>query len=285
MQIRSLVPSVSAISRENDMDILKRAVAPITDAAWERLDQEARRVLKANLSARRFVDVAGPKGLSFAAVSLGRLDVPAEQPEDELGIGINKVLPLVELRARFELPIWELDNVERGAVDVDLEPLVAAAMSVARFEEQAIYLGNTAAGIVGLAGASAHPAIEVKDDEEVDLMAVLLDASEHLRLAGADGPFALALGPAPFAALQASGCCSSGEDQVKAVLGGPVVRAPFIQGGFLVSTAPGTTELTLGQELSLGYEIHDARTVRLYISESFAFRVLNPVGVVELKLG
>jgi uncharacterized linocin/CFP29 family protein len=267
------------------MDILKRAVAPITDAAWELLDREARRVLRAGLSARRVVGVVGPKGLSFAAVGLGRLEVPAEQPEEDLGIGIHKVQPLVELRARFELPVWELDNVERGAADIDLGPLVAAATRVARFEEQAIYLGNTAAGIVGMAGASVHAPVEVKADEDVDLMAVLLDAAEHLRESGVDGPFALAVGPAAFAALQASGCCASGEDQVKAALGGPVVRAPFIQGGFLVSTVPGTTELTLGQELSLGYEAHDARTVRLYISESFTFRVLNPAGVVELKLG
>jgi uncharacterized linocin/CFP29 family protein len=270
------------------MDILKRSIAPITDAAWQLLDAEARRVLKANLSARQLVEVAGPKGLGFAAVNLGRLEIPKKQPDKELGIGVYKVQPLVELRARFELPIWELDNVERGAADLSLEPLLAAARRVARFEEEAVYLGNESAGIVGLAKASAHAPLTPDGEEEegeLDFMDLLMDATEKLHGAGADGPFALALGPVAFASLQASGCCSSGVDQVKAVIGGPVVRAPFLSGGMLVSTAPGTAELTLGQDLSLGYESHDQKTVHLYISESFTFRVLNPQAVIELKLG
>ena len=44
------------------MDLLKRQLAPISDAAWEQIDTEARRVLKLNLAGRRVVDFSGPHG-------------------------------------------------------------------------------------------------------------------------------------------------------------------------------------------------------------------------------
>jgi uncharacterized linocin/CFP29 family protein len=36
------------------------------------------------------------------------------------------------------------------------------------------------------------------------------------------------------------------------------------------------------QDISIGYESHDSKTVRLYFSESFAFRVPGPEAVVPL---
>jgi uncharacterized linocin/CFP29 family protein len=51
---------------------LKRHVAPITQEAWDFIDEEARRVLNLKLSARKVVDFVGPKGMDFAAVNTGR---------------------------------------------------------------------------------------------------------------------------------------------------------------------------------------------------------------------
>ena len=42
--------------------------------------------------------------------------------------------------------------------------------------------------------------------------------------------------------------------------------------------------LTLGQDLSLGYEVQEGSAVRLYFTESFTFRVLEPQAVVVLRL-
>ena len=61
------------------MDILRRDLAPIADAAWEEIDSQASRVLKALLTARKFVDVRGPYGLDFRGVSTGRLDLVKEK--------------------------------------------------------------------------------------------------------------------------------------------------------------------------------------------------------------
>jgi uncharacterized linocin/CFP29 family protein len=38
-----------------------------------------------------------------------------------------------------------------------------------------------------------------------------------------------------------------------------------------------------GQDLSIGYESHDEQVVRLYLEESFSFRVATPEAAVVLK--
>jgi uncharacterized linocin/CFP29 family protein len=37
-----------------------------------------------------------------------------------------------------------------------------------------------------------------------------------------------------------------------------------------------------GEDLSIGYETHDADAVHLYLEESFSFRVATPEAAVEL---
>ncbi|HUA78343.1 MAG TPA: family 1 encapsulin nanocompartment shell protein, partial [Acetobacteraceae bacterium] len=55
------------------MNNLHRELAPISDAAWAQIEEEASRTLKRHLAARRVVDVLGPKGGDFSAVGTGHL--------------------------------------------------------------------------------------------------------------------------------------------------------------------------------------------------------------------
>jgi uncharacterized linocin/CFP29 family protein len=266
------------------MDILKRSLAPLTDKAWAALQDQARRSLRNNLSARAVADVIGPKGLDFAAVGLGRLAVaPCGPAEDKMCYGIHRVLPLVEARASFELSVWSFDDVERGARDLDFAPLDAAARRIAGFEEKAVYDGFEPGGIAGLARGGENASLPLAADAakfpDTVVRAILVLKDKQV-----EGPYALVLGPRPFQALQGSDAAYPPRKQVEQLLGGPIALSPFIEGGFLVSTRGGDLELTLGQDLSLGYETHDSKTVRLYLSESFTFRVLDPTAFVELKL-
>ena len=52
---------------------LHRSLAPISDTAWEQIQEEASRTVKRNLAARRVVDVAGPFGYEFASVTTGHV--------------------------------------------------------------------------------------------------------------------------------------------------------------------------------------------------------------------
>ncbi|HVL21147.1 MAG TPA: family 1 encapsulin nanocompartment shell protein, partial [Amaricoccus sp.] len=53
------------------MDYLYRELAPIGDAAWAQIEEEAKRTLARYLGARRVVDVHGPEGFGLAAVGTG----------------------------------------------------------------------------------------------------------------------------------------------------------------------------------------------------------------------
>ena len=265
------------------MDLLKRELAPIPPAAFAAVDAEAARVLKLNLAGRRIVDFRGPHGWQLAAVNTGRLALIPEEPEKDVHVGIRQAQPLVEVRVPIRLPTMELDSIARGAPDPDLRPVVAAAERVAHFEDAAIFNGLGAAGIVGIIPASPHHAHKLPPDV-THLPRAILTARETLRQAGIDGPYALVL-DAPYTA-QVLAAAEDGYPLAKRlteqVLDGPLVRAAAIEGGVLLSVRGGDYELTVGQDLSIGYAAHDRHTVELYLTESFTFRVLEAAAAVRL---
>jgi uncharacterized linocin/CFP29 family protein len=233
------------------------------------------------LSGRRLVDVTGPLGLEHAAVNLGALEVPDGQGEG-VRFGVRKVLPLVEVRVRFELDIWELDNVDRGSKSPDLDDLRRAASDLAKFEETSVYNGFPDAEIKGLVESSEHNPIAVKG-EPASLLETSVEAMTKLRRAGVEGPYSLALGAELQQCLDS--CTEHGyplRKQLLSVIEGPIVFAPFLKGGMLVSGRGGDSELVLGQDIAIGYHNHDDEKVRLFFTESFAFRVVAPEAMVPL---
>ena len=114
---------------------LKRELAPISTAAWKEIDAEASRVLKLKLAGRKLVDFDGPLGPTAAAVNTGRRDPLSSAPGADIEASRRQVLPLVELRSYFELSREEMDSVERGAKDPELQPLIDAATRIAYAED------------------------------------------------------------------------------------------------------------------------------------------------------
>jgi uncharacterized linocin/CFP29 family protein len=74
-------------------------------------------------------------------------------------------------------------------------------------------------------------------------------------------------------------------DHLRKILGGAVVWAPGVQGGVVLSQRGGDFVMESGQDLSVGYRDHDAEVVRLYVEESFSFRVAEPDAAVALTRG
>ncbi|HVM97362.1 MAG TPA: family 1 encapsulin nanocompartment shell protein, partial [Candidatus Acidoferrales bacterium] len=85
------------------MSILRRHLAPISPAAWEAIDDEARRVLKLSLAARKLVDFNGPKGLRKSAINIGRIEALRNGPAQGVQAARRVVQPLIEVRATFDL--------------------------------------------------------------------------------------------------------------------------------------------------------------------------------------
>ncbi len=265
-------------------DLLKRDLAPIVPEAWELIDAEAARVLALDLAARKLVDLVGPLGIGLAAVSTGRLELFSEQPVPEVGAGLRGVQALLELRTPIRLDIYELDLCARGATDPDLSAVVKAAERTAHAEDRAVFVGYPRAGVTGIIEASPHPSRVLGAPALYPRS--ILEAKETLRAAGVNGPYGLALGLRAYEDVY-----SAAEDghpilrRIEQVVDGPIVRARGLDGAVLLSVRGGDYELTVGQDLSIGYAYHEKHTVELYLTESFTFRVLEPAAAVHLTHG
>src|SRR6476620_10172920 len=162
------------------MNNLKRELAPISSAAWEEIDEEATRVLKLKLAGRKLVDFEGPLGPTGAAVNTGRRERLNAGPVADVEASRRQVLPLVELRAYFDLSREEMDGVERGAKDPELQPLIDAATRIAYAEDTAIFHGYAAGGIKGIDQVTAYPILPIPDDYQ-DSPRSIAEATRLLR--------------------------------------------------------------------------------------------------------
>lgn len=267
------------------MDILKRELAPITVEAWSEIDAQATRSLSAVLSARKVVDVKGPMGPDFAGVPEGRLEYPSEQKPGDVSYGIHKVHHLVETRVPFDLDIRELDNVVRGARDIDLTNLESAAKKIALFEEKVLYHGLPEANIKGLKLCAGESCLTMGSNPE-QLLTAIAEGITRFAEQSMEGPYAFVVGPKIWSSMSAHVQGYPVKMQAENVLGGAVVLSPYLSGSYeneayMVSQRGGDLELILGQDLSIGYERHSNTAVTLYLMESFTFRILEPAAVIH----
>lgn len=123
------------------MDILKRSLAPIAAEAWTEIDKQAADVLRGVLTGRKVADVSDPKGWLCDSVSEGTLTLAEESPVEGVNYGVRDVLPLVEIRVPFTLPMWDLDDISRGCKTTDYTPLQEAARQAALFEDTDVFKG------------------------------------------------------------------------------------------------------------------------------------------------
>jgi uncharacterized linocin/CFP29 family protein len=266
------------------MNHLMRALAPVSDTAWEAISDEATSVLRQFMAARKLVEFHGPKGWAHSAEPTGRVEPLPEPPGEGVEGVVRTVRPLVELRAEFEIDRTELDAIERGAPDPDLEAVAAAARRLALAEDRAIFDGYPAAGIRGIAEASPYEPIRLSDDYE-EYPSAVAKAVSRLRLEGVEGPYGIALGPRCYLGVvettQRGGYPVL--EHVRQILGGPIVWAPAVSGAVVVSLRGGDFDLVVGQDVSIGYRSHTESTVRLYLEESLTFRAVGPEAGIALR--
>jgi uncharacterized linocin/CFP29 family protein len=265
------------------MNHLLRELSPIPGVAWSEIEAEARRTIEGTLAGRRLIELSGPHGLGYAAVNVGRTERISVPPLEGTEASLRQVQPLIEVRVPFELDRGEIDAIERGATDPDLDAVVAAARQAALVEDGAVFEGYPAAGIAGIAQSTAHPILRITDEYE-KYPAAVAQALNLLRTAGVKGPYAVALGSRCYEGLSEQ--TSHGYpvmQHVRRLVDGPIVWAPAVNGAVVLSQRGGDHELTIGEDFSIGYLSHTATTVRLYIEESFTFRVLSPEAHVVLR--
>jgi uncharacterized linocin/CFP29 family protein len=264
-------------------DHLLRGQAPITDAGWKMIDEEARERLLPGLATRRLVDFSGPHGWEFSATNLGRVE--RANVSEQKGVEANRrvVLPLIELRSPFTVSREELRAGDRGAEDVDFASLDAAAQRIVDAENTAVFHAWPKAGIAGITAASPHEPI-VRAESFDDYPGCVARAVELLLRNGIAGPYGIALGREDYTSVVETGEHGGYPllDHLRKIAKGPIVWAPGVVGAVVLSMRGGDFQLESGQDLSVGYESHDTDAVSLYIEESYSFRVLTPEAAVAI---
>jgi uncharacterized linocin/CFP29 family protein len=265
------------------MNHLLRELAPISESVWQVLDEEARERLKPALAARKLVDFSGPRGWEHSATNLGRTDRAESAPSEGVSGLRRRVLPVVEMRADFELSRAELRDAERGADDTDLDALDQAAHDIAVTENVAVAHGWQGV-ITGISEATPHEPMPLGQAPEGYPRPVAA-AVERLLQSGVAGPYGLALGSEQYRS--AIETAERGGypllEHLRKIVEGPIVWAPGVTGALLLSLRGGDFIFDSGQDISIGYESHDGEVVRLYLEESFSFHVATSEAAVALK--
>jgi uncharacterized linocin/CFP29 family protein len=263
------------------MNNLHRELAPISAAAWASIEEEAKRTFARHVAARRVVDVAGPDGLTLAGVGTGHV-TPIDPPGEGVTARLRAWRPVAELTVPFALDRGQIDDVERGALDPDWQPVKDAAKKIAFAEDRAVFDGYPAAQIIGIRQASSNPGLSLPADVQ-QYPDVVAKAVSGLRLAGVGGPYSLLLSADAYTAV--SETTEHGYpilEHLRRLLDGDIVWAPAIDGALLLSGRGGDYELRLGQDVSIGYLSHDADRVQLYFTESFTFSVYTTEASVSI---
>jgi uncharacterized linocin/CFP29 family protein len=193
-------------------------------------------------------------------------------------------LPLVELRADFELSRAELRDADRGADDTDLLALDEAAHQLATAENVAVF-HHWQGVISGIAETSPHESTSLGATAD-EYPRSVARAVEWLLQSGIGGPYGVALGSEQYRLV-----IETSEHggypllaHLRKIVEGPLVWAPGVRGAVVLSLRGGDFIFDSGQDASIGYDSHDGDVVRLYLEESFSFHVATPEAAVALTV-
>lgn len=261
------------------MDFLKRELAPITANGWKEIEERAAAVLSKELSARKFIRVTGPLGRDVTSVTTGRMDV---KTKDDIKYGVYKVQPLIQSRICFPLSRWELDNIERGAKDVDYTSLDDGVRKAAKFEEEAIFKGLEDGQVDGIYKSSSYEALDFGKTADETLKAIF-DGVLKLDAAFAKKPYVLVVSNEKWYYLNTVVKEYSLPEKLEKILGQKIIVSKSIDGAILLPYDDENIELIIGEDFALGYQNHNESVVELFVTESFTFRVLDPALIVLFK--
>ncbi len=257
---------------------LGREGAPFGDNVWAALEAAMIEAAKSQLAGRRLLPLEGPYGLGLKAVPL---------PEEEAASGmfVSKTLPLVFLVEEFEMPLRDIAAYERDGMALNLQPVVQAAIALARREDELLFHG--AAGVPGLLNAPGVQKMKLSDWSEVGTaMDDLIKAVTALDEAGFHGPYALGLAPARYNLLfrrYPQGPTTEME-HVRTMITGGLVKVPALRdGGVLLAVGRQFASIILGQDMYVGFIGPDEEGLEFTVSESIALYLKAPASVCVLE--
>ena len=106
------------------MEWLRRSAAPLSDKAWQEVDDIAVSMFKQTVVARRILEFDGPRGWNHVATQLGTFK-PVAMPREsgKVRFSIPDIMLLTELRAEFSIPWTDIDIFERVGPTLESKPI------------------------------------------------------------------------------------------------------------------------------------------------------------------
>jgi uncharacterized linocin/CFP29 family protein len=270
------------------MTDLNRDAAGLEEAIWERIDAAAPEAAAARLTARRFLEVDGPYGIGLTSIESGpetRITdggQPADNGEMAAVVG-SRSLPVPMLQQPCAMSVRRVEGHRQLSLPLDLRPVEDAAEAVARSEEQMIYHGVPQLGLDGLTTVDGRAIVPCGDWNDLSrALADVLTAVNKLDDNGFAGPYALALAPARYNALFRRFECSDmlQVDHLRRLCEAGLYKAP-VEGGVVVD--PRVGNLTVGQDLRVGFSANDGVHLKLFVSESLVLLLDEPGAVCTLE--
>lgn len=253
---------------------LNKNIAPISDKSWEVINSRAKEVISSVLSARKALpikNIGEKKGINTGRISVNE--------KSGIKYGVYQINPLVETRINFTLNRWELDNIERGVLDVDLSSLEKAVLEAAKFEEEAIY--NGLPEIKGLLDSSIHEPIPL-GNTALGILSSISTGITLLKNSYAPGVLDFIVDYDTWIKINSSSEFPIGK-RVKDLIKGEVILSKFISSPILIPHKNENFEICVSQDFAIGYQGHTDKEVTLFITEDFTYRTLDEALVVIFK--
>lgn len=264
------------------MDRLKREASLLSSKAWAEIDEAAIDVIKNTITTRRLFHLEGPKGWDYAAVNEGRLGPVDDNKKTKVRAAQYKIFPLTEARIEFNLNKWEMDNIERGAKDIDLGPLEDAVKELVLFEENAVYNGYAKGNISGMDKTAKH--VMKMPAEANQILKAVAEAKYQMLESYVEGPYTLVVSQEVYDRLNVIHEGMSLYKLVEKIIGGRIIRSKAVKGAFLIREDLEDLALTVGQDYAIGYVRDEGEEVKLFATLSFTFRILDEEAYVKFTL-
>ncbi|MCL5105304.1 MAG: bacteriocin family protein [Armatimonadetes bacterium] len=262
---------------------LGREESPFGDEIWERLDQVVISAARAQLSARKLLDIEGPYGFGLKSVPL------ADRVVSDTGARVitADVLTIPLIETMFTLGARDLAAFEQTGFALDTSPVAEAAIAAAAAEDALIFEGHKDLGLSGIMTVKGAQSVTLGKWDEIGTAANdVIKAVSALDAAGFHGPYLLALAPGLYNMLYR--LYPQGYQvelqHVESIVGSSVIKAPGIKkGGVLLASGKQFASIVIGQDMATGFIGPEDSDYKFKISESLAPRIRVPAAICVLK--
>jgi len=257
---------------------LSREDVPIEAGTWATLDRTMLEVAKSVLSGRRILNIEGPYGLGFKAVTLS-------DPEVESAPITSPVMPLALINKSFTIAKRDFAAFERDGIMLDTNPVAQATIDCARLEDELVLKGTK--DTPGLLMAKGYNQLKLSPWDEVGTAAEdIIKAITILDGSGFHGPYCLALTPSRYNLLlrrYPTGNISELEHVKTMAMAGAFKTPALESGGILLASGRQYASIVIGQDMAIGFIGPLGERLEFSISETLTPFIRQPKAICLLK--